>query len=169
MEQQKIIRLGLGGGCHWCTEAIFSSLIGIKHVLQGWLASAAPADTLSEGILLDIDTNVISLEDIIDIHLETHSSQSKHSMRDKYRSAIYYTNEKDKDLVSSILLVSNKPNLVTEVLPLIDFKEQDNEHYKDYFYKQPDKPFCTSHIQPKLKSLLKTHHKFLDKDALKIL
>ncbi len=50
---KQTMQLGLGGGCHWCTEAIFSSLIGINKVQQGWLASHAPANNLSEGILLD--------------------------------------------------------------------------------------------------------------------
>lgn len=166
MAEQLIMQLGLGGGCHWCTEAIFSSLIGIHKVRQGWLASESPAANLSEGVLLEIDLNIISLKDIIEIHLDTHSSQSNHSMRDKYRSAIYYKNESDKDSILNIILALNNNKIVTQVIPMVRFKEQTNENYKDYFYKQPDKPFCTNYIQPKLKQLLKTHSKLIAKNKL---
>ena len=172
MQKQQIIKLGLGGGCHWCTEAVFSSLNGVKNVQQGWLSSTAPNDQLSEGVLLEFDSEVIRLKDIVDIHLESHSSKANHSMRDKYRSAIYVQNKHDEtDVLQQLALLkaeNEQPN-VTQVLPLNEFKCQSNEKYVDYFYQQPDKPFCKTHIMPKLKRLLVKHSDHFKKDSLSVI
>ncbi len=85
--QQK--RIGLGGGCFWCSEAVFQNLRGVAQVAQGFIYSHPPHDSLSEAVLVDFDPAQISLADLIEIHLRTHASTSQHSMRQKYRSAIY--------------------------------------------------------------------------------
>ncbi len=82
-------RVGFGGGCHWCTEAVFQSLRGVESVEQGWIKSDPPFDTFSEAVIVAFDTLVISLEVLIDVHLRTHASQVDHSFRSKYRSAVY--------------------------------------------------------------------------------
>jgi peptide-methionine (S)-S-oxide reductase len=73
--------VGLGGGCHWCTEGVFTSLIGITKVDQGWIASNSEHFSLYEAIEVYFDPAVISLSDLIEIHLHTHASSSNHSMR----------------------------------------------------------------------------------------
>ncbi|WP_317040044.1 peptide-methionine (S)-S-oxide reductase [Flavobacterium tructae] len=82
--------IGFGGGCHWCTEAVFDFFKGVTNVQQGWIKSEAPDDTFSEAVLVDFDSRIIPLEVLIEAHLITHSSTSNHSMREKYRSAIYF-------------------------------------------------------------------------------
>ena len=82
-------KVGFGGGCHWCTEAVFQSLIGIDKVEQGWIASNGKYFNFSEGVIIHFDNNIIDLRLLITIHLYTHSSMANHAMRNKYRSAIY--------------------------------------------------------------------------------
>ena len=89
MHTENFSKVGLGGGCHWCTEGIFESLIGIKAVKQGWIASIDNNAELSEAIEVSFDPSMISLQTLIEIHLHTHASTSNHTMRQKYRSAIY--------------------------------------------------------------------------------
>jgi len=86
-------RVGLGGSCHWCTEAIFLSLRGVVKVEQGWLASVNDDDWFSEGIIVTFEPAIISLADLIAVHLHTHSCTANHSMRQKYRSAVYVYSE----------------------------------------------------------------------------
>jgi peptide methionine sulfoxide reductase MsrA len=85
----EVHRVGFGGGCHWCTEAAFAALRGVIRVEQGFIRADAPDDNFSEAVLLTFRPEKISVGSLIEIHLRTHSSTSNHSMRRKYRSAVY--------------------------------------------------------------------------------
>lgn len=150
-------KIGLGGGCHWCTEAVFASLIGVQKVAQGWIASAAPNDAYSEAVMVMYDPEIISLKDLIEIHLHTHASTSNHFMRYKYRSAVYWFDEEDSVEATAIIkkLQSgfNKP-LITQVLPFASFKISVQEQL-NYYYANPGRPFCKTYINPKLQMLRK--------------
>ncbi len=84
----RIDKIGFGGGCHWCTEAVFQSLMGVIKVEQGWI-SAEGTEDFHEAIILHFNSDIISLKKLIEVHLYTHNSTSNHSMRIKYRSAVY--------------------------------------------------------------------------------
>ena len=148
----KILKIGFGGGCHWCTEAVFQSLEGVKKVEQGWIASKPPYDTFSEAVIVHYSPNDISLEKLIFVHLNTHSSTNAHQMRGKYRSAIYYFNEPSVSEIQEVMekrsQISGK-KYVTETLAFKEFK-LNQEDYLNYFKRQPDKPFCQRYIVPKL-------------------
>lgn len=149
-------KIGFGGGCHWCTEAVFQSLNGVHKIEQGWVGSEAEHSSLSEAITLEYDPKLISLEVLVEVHLRTHSSSSEHSMRGKYRSAVYVFCETQKTQVKESLrrFQENWPaKLVTQVLMFVEFKS--NHAYQGYYYSKPDKPFCQRHIDPKLQGLLK--------------
>lgn len=157
------IKIGFGGGCHWCTEGVFQAVKGVQNIKQGWISSSEPNNSFSEGVVLMYSPNLISLETLIEIHLLTHASSARHSMRDKYRSAIYTFNQQQHDQVSDYLvaLQSNfENNLITTVLPCIEFKLNE-ELFLNYYQKQPEAPFCKTYITPKLKALLKTHKKHI--------
>ncbi|MEO5595183.1 MAG: peptide-methionine (S)-S-oxide reductase [Chitinophagaceae bacterium] len=149
-------KIGLGGGCHWCTEAVFLSLRGIVCVEQGWIA-AEEKRSFSEAIIVYYNPAEINLPVLIGIHLHTHSSTANHSMRNKYRSAIYTFTQEQREACEGILinLQNNfdKP-LVTEVLTFHDFRFSLKDE-ENYYYKNPAKPFCKTHIHPRLKMLLK--------------
>jgi peptide-methionine (S)-S-oxide reductase len=78
-----IKKAGFGGGCHWCTEAVFSSLKGVLRVDQGWIASAGENSALSEGVVVEYDDEKINLQILIQIHIYTHSATSVHSLRSR--------------------------------------------------------------------------------------
>ncbi|RDX36878.1 peptide methionine sulfoxide reductase, partial [Kangiella sp. HD9-110m-PIT-SAG07] len=77
----KLTQIGFGGGCHWCTETVFASLIGVVEVEQGWIASDGDADSFSEAVIVTFDPQQIPLKDLVQIHLLTHSSSSDHKFR----------------------------------------------------------------------------------------
>ena len=157
-------RIAFGGGCHWCTEAIFQSLIGISKVEQGWVNSTLPdATTPSEAVIVHFDTSLISLDILIEIHLFTHNATSNHTFREKYRSAIY-TFSKSQQVEAQTILekkqkLLNKP-LVTKVYPFGEFRLNDAQ-YLDYYKSNPEKPFCQVRIEPKLRVLLERYREFL--------
>ena len=147
--------VGFGGGCHWCTEAVFQALRGVQQVDQGFMRSSPPDDTWSEAVKVQFDPEVIGLARLIDIHLHTHASTSQHSMRAKYRSAIYVNSPQQahdaKAILSAIQDDFSEP-LVTRVLPLVGFKPSELER-KGYFEKNNGNQFCERYIEPKLQKL----------------
>ncbi len=152
-----LIKIGFGGGCHWCTEAVFLSLKGIIKVQQGWIASKTPNENFSEAVIVTFDSEKISLIDLITIHLHTHKSTSNHTMREKYRSAIYYYTSREEKIAKDILSILQKDfdkEIITQVLSYSNFKASLKEH-QNYYYKNPEKPFCKTYINPKLSILLK--------------
>jgi peptide-methionine (S)-S-oxide reductase len=166
---ETIHKIAFGGGCHWCTEAVYKSLKGIISVEQGFVASDGEESSFSEAVIVSYEPSDISLEDLILIHLYTHKSTSDHSMRNKYRSAVYTFGPLDVER-STLALQKFQENfkkpLVTKVLPFREFKISDKA-FQNYYYKNPYKPFCKTHIAPKIKLLLL---KFADKvDHIKVL
>ena len=156
-------KIAFGGGCHWCTEAIFESLRGVSKVEQGWVNSThKDVQSFSEAVIVHFDENSIPLDILIEIHLLTHNATSNHSMREKYRSAIY-TFSKEQEKISQIILkekqkLFDKP-LITKVYPFQSFK-LNKEKFLHYYKSNPDKPFCKSYIEPKLGLILEKHKNY---------
>ena len=125
-------------------------------VEQGFAASDGEQDAFSEAVIVRFKESEISLTNLISIHVHTHESTSNHSMRGKYRSAIYIFNAAQSRQASEILsnLQSDFNNkLITQVYPFRKFKPSE-ELFLDYYYSNPEKPFCKKHISPKLEVLL---------------
>jgi peptide-methionine (S)-S-oxide reductase len=161
-------KIGLGGGCHWCTEGVFSSLIGVTQVNQGWIASNGKNSDFSEAIEVYFEPAVISLKDLIEIHLHTHASTSNHAMRGKYRSAIYAYDDVQFNQASDSLTklkASFDKTVITQVYPFKQFKQNKSE-LLDYFYTAPDRPFCQTYIQPKISFLLSRFKHHVDQDKI---
>lgn len=144
--------LGLGGGCHWCTEAVFQALRGVETVEQGFIAAEPPDDALSEAIRLQFDEEMTPLDVLLEIHLRTHASASNHTMRGKYRSAVYTEDdmmaERCRNVLDRLAGAFEKP-LVTRVLSLERFVLND-ERFLNYRGSRPEAPFCKTYIDPKL-------------------
>ncbi|QYF87552.1 peptide-methionine (S)-S-oxide reductase [Brevundimonas sp. PAMC22021] len=148
-------QLGLGGGCHWCTEAVFQSLAGVHRVQQGFIASDAPNDSFSEAVLVDWDAQRLPLDALIEVHLRTHASASRHKMRGKYRSAIYAMDAAQAEACVAALdrlQPGFDAPLITQVLPFRAFQASD-ARFRNYYATDPDRPFCRTYIEPKLAML----------------
>lgn len=160
MKTQKI---ALRGGCHWCTEAVFQSLIGVEQVEQGYVASTEDNKSFSEAVIVHFNTEKISLKTLIEIHLHTHKSTSNHSLRKRYRSAVYYYSETQK--LQSIQHLKTLQQgfdelIITQVLPFSAFKPS-RKSLHNYYQTNPDRPFCKRFIDPKIKFLLQRFSKHL--------
>ncbi len=148
-------RIGFGGGCHWCTEAVFQFFKGVEKVEQGWISSPSPNEAYSEAVIVHYHTEKINLEILIEAHLMTHASTVNHRFRTKYRSAIYYFSEADKITATDLLQKleeEKKLNYIIQMLPFAAFKLNE-EKYLNYFQQNKEAPFCQTYIIPKLKML----------------
>ena len=150
-------RIGLGGGCHWCTEGIFVSLHGVVRVEQGWIASAPPHTAPSEAVIVHYDPTMITARQLIEVHLETHASGTEHALRSKYRSAVYFFSAEAREEYDAIIGAlgggdgrSNDGVTVRILYPLVG-------RHQDYFRRDPERPFCRRYITPKLTVLQKSH------------
>jgi peptide-methionine (S)-S-oxide reductase len=135
---------------------VFSVINGVEKVEQGWIKSTKPYDTYSEAVIVHYNPKMIALSTLLKIHLETHSSTANHSMRTKYRSAVYYFKEEDMHISQALLKqysATDKKAYITQVLPFISFKKN-REQFLQYFEKNKNAPFCRTYIHPKI-SLVK--------------
>lgn len=147
--------VGLGGGCHWCTEAVFQALRGVQRVDQGWIASRAPHDAPSEAVLVHFDPREIPLRVLVEAHLLTHASTSDHAMRGAYRSAVYALSDAQAAEATRILeeiRAETGEAYVTRVLPFAGYAPG-YARFQDYYRTRPDAPFCQTYIAPKLARL----------------
>lgn len=165
---EEISKVGFGGGCHWCTEAVFQSLKGVDRVEQGYVSSTNENSGFSEAVIVHFNRNCITLHTLIEIHLLTHKSTSNHAMRKKYRSAIYAFDNVQSEILMELLSKFQKKynsELITQVLTFNGF-EPSREEIINYYYNNPAKPFCETYINPKLKLLLHKFRRFVDQDKL---
>lgn len=168
MNDNKLSKIGFGGGCHWCAEAVFQSLQGVDHVEQGFVASFGDNDTFSEAVIVHFDEEIVLVKELVEIHLCTHKSTSDHSMREKYRSAIYTYYQEQFSQMEMILLEFQKDfdqELITKVYPFRKFKAS-RAQITNYYFCNPEKPFCESFINPKLELLLKRFPKRVNAQKL---
>lgn len=158
-----------GGGCFWCTEAIFQMLKGVISVISGYAGGTADNPTyhdVSEGntghaevIKIDFDPSVIPYSDLLEIFWNTHNptllNRQGNDVGSQYRSIILYTNDKQKkEAEESLKKISGQFSepIVTEIKPLEVFFEAEDYH-KDYYNSNPGNQYCEVVISPKLQHL----------------
>lgn len=157
-------KIGFGGGCHWCTEAVFQTLKGVGKVEQGYISLANEPKTYYEGVIVHFDPDIISLRNLIQIHLQTHNSTSNHSMRFKYLSAIYIFTEEQSLKANRILNELNNiqdKEIITKVYAFGNFKAS-RKQIRNYYKTDPERPFCKLYIEPKLKILKESFDNYLE-------
>lgn len=164
----------LGGGCFWCTEAVFQEVKGVEKVVSGYSGGNVPGHPTyreicsgltghAEVVQITFDANVISYEDILIIFMTTHDpttlNQQGADRGTQYRSVIYYHDENQKEIaevVSKEISPFYENSIVTEISPLDVFYEAEKEH-QDYYRRNQAQGYCSFVITPKLAKLRKLH------------
>jgi peptide-methionine (S)-S-oxide reductase len=162
----KLDRIGLGGGCYWCTEAVFQNIRGVSQVAQGFIRSESPDNSYSEAVIVEFSADEIQLSDLIEVHLLTHASTSQHTMRKKYRSAVYFFSPQQEEIVSQILQrlqINFDQTLITRVLAFSGFRHSEKK-YQGYYRKNRGNPFCQRYIDPKLDQLRHNYARLMRPD-----
>jgi len=159
----------LGGGCFWCTEAVFEMIDGVKDVVSGYAGGASKNPTYkeictgnsghAEVIRIVYDPSVISFQKILSIFGECHDPTTLNrqgaDVGTQYRSTIMYLSEEQKE---SALAWKKKLTekyidpVVTEIVEAPVFYPAEDYH-QDYYKKNPNQGYCTFVIRPKLKKL----------------
>lgn len=167
----------LGGGCFWCTEAIFRRLKGVKSVTSGYSGGAVENPTYEmvssgstghfEVIQIEFDPSEISFDKILEVFWHTHDpttlNRQGNDVGTQYGSVIFYHSDKQKDEAERLRnkLDNEKifrSRIVTQILPFSKFYKAEDYH-KDYFEKHGDLPYCSLVISPKVNKLLSLYGK----------
>lgn len=160
-----------GGGCFWCTEAVFQQLKGVTSVVSGYAGGLVPNPTYeqistgstghAEVIQITFDPAVIAYSDLLAVFFATHDpttfNQQGHDIGTQYRSVIFHHDEQQLHWAEQFvgdLDVSGEfaGPLVTQISPLPDFYPAEKYH-QNYFQQNPDQPYCHAVIRPKLEKL----------------
>ncbi|WP_303318270.1 peptide-methionine (S)-S-oxide reductase MsrA [Flavivirga abyssicola] len=174
MTNKNIQLATFGGGCFWCTEAVFLEVRGVEKVVSGYSGGDVPGHPTyreicsgltghAEVVQVTFDAHVISYEEILVIFMTTHDPTTLNRQgADKgtqYRSVIYYHNDKQKD-IAKVVLKEVAPyyenSIVTELSPLDVFYEAEDYH-QDYYRNNQEQGYCSFVITPKLAKLRKLH------------
>lgn len=159
----------LGGGCFWCTEAIFKRLKGVTSVVSGYAGGDLENPSYSavttgrtnhaEAVQIHFDPITIPYERLLDVFWATHNPTTKNQqgadVGTQYRSVIFYHNNEQKRLAeqSKAKQHFDKP-IVTEIVPFENFYKAEDYH-QNYYDNAPANPYCTIVIDPKIDKLLK--------------
>ncbi len=159
-------KLTIGGGCFWCTEAVFQLLKGVSKVESGYSGGSIHNPTYrevcsgrtghAEVVQVTYDPEVIALADLLRIHLSTHNPTTLNRQgADKgtqYRSIIFYRDEQEKTVAEDVtreLQSFFEDSIVTELQPFTQFYKADEAH-QDYYKNNIEERYCQAVIAPKL-------------------
>ena len=162
-----------GGGCFWCTEAVFQNLKGVTKVISGYMGGQTENPTYKEVcngdsghaeiIQIEYNEEEIRFEDLLLVFFKTHDpttlNRQGNDAGTQYRSVVFYETAEQKAAAESMIdnlekeMVFNRP-IVTEITPISKFYSAEDYH-QNYFNNNPDQGYCAYVIQPKLAKFTK--------------
>ena len=169
----------LGGGCFWCTEAVFERVRGISHVQSGYCNGAVPQPSYeqvctgrtghNEVVRLTFDPAVISTQQILEIFFAIHDpttlNRQGNDVGTQYRSGIYFHTSEQQQVAQAMLeqlaqdRVFDAP-LTTELAPEQNFWPAEDYHHQ-YYARNPGQGYCAAVGGPKVAKFRQTFTQFL--------
>ena len=166
--------LVLGGGCFWCTEAVFVGVRGISDVESGYSNGQAARPGYedvctgrtgcNEVVKLVYDPAAISTREILEvfyvIHDPTTLNRQGNDTGTQYRSGIYFTTHEQQQTAQALIDELARGNafgkpIVTELLPLANYWPAEEDH-QDFFERHPHQGYCMAVAAPKVAKFRKT-------------
>ena len=157
-----------GGGCFWCTEAVFLSLKGVESVISGYAGGRIEnpsyeqicnGDTEhAEVIQINFDDQQIDFKQLLDVFFATHDpttlNRQGNDVGTQYRSVIYFENAEQQQQASDYIdsLKADGLNIVTELSPVPTFYPAEDYH-QNFYTRNPSQGYCHFSIPPKLMKL----------------
>ncbi len=183
MSEGKLQVAVFGGGCFWCTEAVFDELRGVQSVVSGYAGGTSKNPTYeqvcgggtghAEVIKIDFDPAQISFRDLMTVFFATHDptalNRQGNDVGTQYRSAIFYADQEQQQAAAALIKELDdaktfKKPIVTTLEPLTEFYPAEDYH-QNYFANNPYQPYCQYTIPPKLNKLHKQFSQLLKSHA----
>ena|SRR3989344_2146358 len=162
-----------GGGCFWCTEAVFQMLKGVEKVESGYAggkmdnpsyeAVSSGSTGHAECIRVTYNPSVISYEDLLTVFFGSHDPTTPNrqgaDVGEQYRSVIFYRTDEEKAAAEKAIKevdesLRDGSRVVTEVIPLATFYVAESYH-QNYFKTNTSAPYCQLVIEPKIEKVRK--------------
>jgi peptide-methionine (S)-S-oxide reductase len=163
----------LGGGCFWCTEAVYQQMKGVISVLPGYSGGHIKNPSYkevcngttghAEVVQISFNPSVVTFTEILEVFFQVHDPTTLNrqgaDVGTQYRSVIFYHSEEQKQTAVKMIEKLNAVKLfpkpvVTGVAPFVHFYEAEGYH-KDYFSKNPNQPYCRMVVAPKVQKFQK--------------
>ena len=164
-------KITFGAGCFWCVEAVFDRIEGIEEVTSGYMGGRTLNPTYkdictgltghAEVVEVKFDPKKLPLDKLLDIFWQLHDPTTLNrqgpDVGTQYRSAIFYSSEKQKEAAEASKEKWNKSRqfrgkIVTEITEEDTFYPAEGYH-QEYFAKNPEDRYCRYNILPKFKKL----------------
>ena len=182
MEVEKGLEVAtFGGGCFWCTEAIFLELEGVKKVESGYIGGKTANPTYeevssgttghAEATQITFDPSKISFGELLEIFFATHDPTTLNrqgaDVGTQYRSEVFYHNEAQKKITEDYIKLLNQENtfgkpVVTKVSVVSKFYVAEDYH-QNYYARNKEKSYCSYVITPKVEKVRKQFSEKLKK------
>ncbi len=165
----------LGGGCFWCTEAVFSELSGVLSVLPGYAGGTVAHPSYeqvctgrtghAEVVQVSFDPRVLSYRDLLTIFMTTHDpttpNRQGNDVGTQYRSVIFFHTPEQRATAEAVIAELGaeklwKRPIVTELAPFTEFYPAE-EYHRDYFRRNPGSGYCRAIIAPKVAKFRKEY------------
>ncbi len=170
-----------GGGCFWCTEAVFSALKGVEKVESGYSGGQTANPSYkeicsgltghAEVVQITYDAQELLFEDLLEVFFATHNPTTLNrqgaDVGTQYRSVIFYHSEEQKRIAEFVIQELDAQKIfsdpiVTEVTAFDKFYKAEDYH-QDYFANNPRQPYCNAVINPKMEKFKKLFKEKLKK------
>ena len=172
-----------GGGCFWCTEAVFEMFAGVEKVVSGYAGGFLPDPTYqdicsgltghAEVVQVTYDPQKVSYPRLLEAFWQSHNpttlNQQGNDIGPQYRSIILYHNEAQKKMAEDALRKLNAAKIfrspvVTEIAPLTTFYPAERKH-QNFYQANKGIRYCRAVIEPKIKKIQKLFTEDLQSSA----
>jgi peptide-methionine (S)-S-oxide reductase len=156
-----------GGGCFWCTEAVFERVKGVSKVLSGYTGGHVENPTYeevcekttghAEVVQITFDPAVVSYQQLLEIHFATHDPTTLNRQGadagPQYRSAVFFHSDEQKRVAAEVIAELNASvfggRIVTEVTPAGVFYPAEGYH-QGFYRNNPTQGYCMAVVSPKV-------------------
>ncbi|MDH0866668.1 peptide-methionine (S)-S-oxide reductase MsrA [Mitsuaria sp. GD03876] len=171
----------LGGGCFWCTEAVFLRVKGVLGVESGYTNGPLENPNYeqvcsgntghAEVVRVRFDSAVVSLEDLLQVFFTIHDPTTLNrqgaDVGTQYRSGIYYSRPEQLGVIRQVVDEAQRAHggkVVTEVQPEQNYWPAEAYH-QDYFANHPEQGYCAFVVAPKVDKFAKKFKELLKDGA----
>jgi methionine-S-sulfoxide reductase len=169
----KLDKATFGGGCFWCTEAVYAQIKGVKSVTSGYIGGEVPNPTYkdvctgltghAEAVEVEYDPTVVPYEKLLEVFFATHDPTTKNrqgaDVGTQYRSGVFYHDDEQKRIAEEVIKRLDASGafpakIVTEVTKATTFYPAE-EYHQDYFANNARQPYCQAVVAPKVDKVRK--------------